>query len=709
MAEVAPDRRKRSQREIGFEQLLAARHARERRMRRRRRSVLSTIALVVPAIVVLVLVAAVLAGPTILSSVCTLDDLRPLSLGSNSFLYTDNGHLLGVVPSETNRQPMVLSKMSPWLPEATVAIEDARFWQHGALDYQGIGRAVWTDLTSGQIEQGGSTLTQQLVRNLYIGNQQKTFSRKLKEACLANKFFSKMQQQYGKDAQKQILDAYLNQVFYGHHAYGVEAAAETYFSRSASELNLSQSALIAGLPQAPTAYDPFSNPKGALARRDEVLQALLKNGYITREQFRIAHQKSLGLKPGRLYTRQQQHNFFDWASQQLANRYGQAQVERGGLKVTTTLDPRLQSLALQAARTVLHTSTDPATAIVAIDPSTGAVKAMVNYLPNGKRLQFNFATMAHRSTGSAFKPITLATALNEGASLYSSFYGPPELYITDPQCRTNNGYWDVHNSGDESAGTMNLLGATANSVNTIFAQLVAKAGVRSVMQTAHSMGITSTGRDFMPVCAITLGSVGFTPLELTDVYATIASGGIHHTPQAFQTVRGPNAKLLGKISTTGRSVLAPNLAAELTYALQGVVQYGTGTAAAIPGRPVAGKTGTAENYQDAWFCGFVPQLATCVWVGYPAGEISLLNVEGVPTVYGGTLPAEIWHDFMEPAVSPLPVKNFPTPTFGGDIWTSSYGTTWTYAPGYYPAPATTTTIAPPSHGDGHGHGYGHGH
>ncbi|HEY2355078.1 MAG TPA: transglycosylase domain-containing protein [Gaiellaceae bacterium] len=702
---MAPDRNqrnRRSQRDLGLEQLLAARHARERRHRRRRRSVLSIVALVIAAVVVSASVGAVIAGPTILSSFCTLKDLRPLTIGSNSFLYTDNNRLLGVVPSAKNRQPMPLSKISPWLPEATVAIEDARFWQHGALDYQGIVRAFYQDLTSGQIEQGGSTLTQQLVRNLYIGNQQKTFSRKIKEACLADKLFSQMQSKYGaKEAHDRILSAYLNQVFYGHRAYGVEAASQTYFSKNASKLTLAQAALIAGLPQAPTTYDPLVNPKDARARRAEVLQAMLKNGYISRSQYRKASARRLGLKRGHLYQQIQQPNFFGWATQELSARYGARQVERGGLKVTTTLDPRLQALALHAAASVLHTSTDPATAVVAIDPRTGAVKAMVDYLPNGKQLQFNLATDAHRSTGSAFKPITLATALNEGASLYSSFYGPPELYITDPQCQTAggpNGWWDVHNSGDESAGNMNLIQATANSVNTIFAQLVAKAGVKSVMQMAHWMGITETDPRYFPqACAITLGSVGFSPLELTDVYATIASGGIHHAPQAFETVRGPNSKVLGQISTDGKQVLAPNLNAELTYAMEQVITSGTGVAANI-GRPAAGKTGTAENYQDAWFCGFVPQLATCVWVGYPAGEIPLLNVEGVGTVFGGTLPAEIWRDFMEPAVAPWPVKGLPgtdgvpMPSFGGTTW---YGT-GTYAPVYTPTyPTTTATPTPP--------------
>ena len=525
-------------------------------MRRRRRSVLSLIALTAAALIVLVAATAAITGPTILSSFCSLSDLRPLSLGSNSFLYTDNDKLLGVVSSATNRQPLKLSQMSPWLRKATVAIEDARFYQHGALDYQGIARALVSDVTSGHIVQGGSTLTQQLVRNLYIGNQQKTLSRKLKEACLSDKLFAQMQTRYGSAARDHILAAYLNEVFYGNHAYGVEAASETYFSKPASNLWLSQAALLAGLPQAPSTYDPLVNPTYARQRRDDVLRAMRKNGYITRQQYSAAREEGTRAQAGASLHAAAAAELLRLGAAGARRPLRRAQVERGGLHVTTTLDPRLQTLAYAAAHSVLHTSTDPAAAIVAIDPSNGAVKAMVDYLPNGKRLQFNLATQAHRSTGSAFKPITLATALNEGVSLYSSFYGPPELYITDPQCATAggpNGYWDVHNSGDESAGTMNLLGATANSVNTIFAQLIAKVGVSRVVQMAHWMGVTSTGNDFPPVCAITLGSVGFTPLELTDVYATIASGGVHHAPQAFETVRGPNNRLLGKISTAGQA------------------------------------------------------------------------------------------------------------------------------------------------------------
>jgi penicillin-binding protein 1A len=683
-----------------------------RRIRRRRRSVLVLLAMLLAAIVALALATVAFTGSRVLTSMCSLEDLRPLSLGSNSFLYADNGNLLGVVPSATNRQPLPLSKMSPWLPEATVAIEDNRFWDHGALDYQGILRALYDDVSSGHIVQGGSTLTQQLVRNLYIGNPQRTLSRKVKEACLAEKLFEKMQSKYGDGARKHILEAYLNQVFYGRHAYGAEAASVTYFSKDASELSLSQAALLAGLPQAPTTYDPALHPGYALSRRADVLKSMLKLGYITRAQFRLANGKPLALKLGNLYTQQHQPNFFGWATQQLVDRYGQRQVERGGLNVKTTLDPRLQALALHAVSSVLHTPTDPAAALVAIDPRTGAVKAMVDYLPNGRQLQFNLATQAHRSTGSAFKPITLATALSEGVSLYSTFYGPPELLITDPQCATNGGPWDVHNSGDESAGTMSLIDATASSVNTIFAQLIAKVGVANTVKMAHWLGITTpsgpNSRYFKPVCAITLGSVGFTPLELTDVYATLASGGIHHAPQAFVSVRGPHNKQLGKITTSGRRILDSNIDAEISYALQGVITHGTGTAAAIS-RTAAGKTGTAENYQDAWFCGYVPQLATCVWVGYPGGEIPLVNVEGVYDVFGGTLPAAIWHDFMDPAVAPLPVEGFATPTIGGTVISGSG--TYSYAPTPYTTPtttaATTTSAPPPPPPHGHGKGKGH--
>jgi len=657
--------------------MLFARHGRLRRRNRKRRSILLFGALLLASLIALVLATVAFTGQQILLSQCNLADVRPLALGENSFLYTDNGQQLGVVPSATNRQRLPLSQISPSLPQATVAIEDARFWQHGALDYQGILRAFYQDLSKGHIVQGGSTITQELVRNLYIGTtKQRTLPRKIKEACLATKIFE-------QKTRKKILAEYLNEVFYGRHAYGAQAASRTYFSKPASRLTLVQAALLAGLPQAPTVFDPLTNPHAALVRRNQVLHAMFKNGYITASKLRTATRKKLELRPGHLYTQQHQPSFFGWATQQLPKRlgkHGQRQVELGGLQVKTTLDMRLQGLGVHAISSVLHSPADPAAALVSIDPQTGAVKAMVNYLPSGRRMQFNLATQAKRSTGSAFKPITLATALSAGDSIYSTFYGPPELNIITPECRQGHGYWDVHNSADEAAGTMNLLSATAQSVNTIFAQLIARIGVRNVQYMARNLGITERigGPYFRQACAITLGSVGFTPLELTDVYATLASGGVQHDPQAFESIRGPNGKLI-PLKSTGRRVLTANVAAQVTGALRGVVTGGTGTAAALGSRPVAGKTGTAENFQDAWFCGYVPQLVTCVWIGYPKGEIPLLNVEGVGEVFGGTLPAEIWHNYMAGAVGNLPVKQFPTPDYNGGTYISGSGT-YGYSP-----------------------------
>jgi penicillin-binding protein 1A len=656
--------------------MLFARHGRLRRRTRKRRSILLFGVLLLASIVALGLATVAFTGQQILLSQCNTSELRALALGENSFLYTDNGQMLGVIPSATNRQPLPLSKIAPALPQATVAIEDARFWQHGALDYRGILRALYQDAVHGQVVQGGSTITQELVKNLYIGNAQRTVSRKIKEACLATKFFQ-------QHTRKKILADYVNEVFYGRHAYGAQAAARTYFSKPASKLTLVQAALLAGLPQAPTRFDPLSHQHAALARRDEVLHAMYRNGYITKSKLRQALGKGLELRPGHLYTQQHQPSFFGWATQQLAQslpgKHGQRQVELGGYHATTTLDQRLQGLATHAVSSVLQNPADPAAAIVSIDPQTGAVKAMVNYLPSHRTMQFNLATQAHRSTGSAFKPITLATALSEGDSIYSTFYGPPQLSITTTECRQGNGYWIVHNAADGEGGTFNLLDATAQSVNTIYAQLIARIGVRTVQAMAHNLGITEVvdGPYFRRACAITLGSVGFTPLELTDVYATLASGGIHHAPQAFESIRGPKGNLV-PLKPTGRRVLSANVAAQVTGALQRVVTSGTGTAAALGSRPVAGKTGTAENFQDAWFCGYVPQLATCVWVGYPKGEIPLLNVEGVGEVFGGTLPAEIWHNYMSGAVGNLPVKGFPTPDYNGGTYITGDGTYSTY-------------------------------
>jgi penicillin-binding protein 1A len=681
--------------DVDLAALVALRRARRRRAPRRH--VMLTVFLVAAGIAVAMLTGAAFTGRALVFASCNLNALRPVTLGENSFLYASDGSLLGVIPSTKNRQPLQLAKMSPWLPKATVAIEDSRFWQHGALDYRGIARALYEDVSAGRIVQGGSTITQQLVRNLYIGDAERTLTRKVKEACLATKLAKRW-------TKRQILAGYLNEVFYGRHAYGAQAGAQTFFSTSARRLTLPQAAMLAGLPQAPSVYDPLGHPDAALRRRNEVLRAMLGTGSITQQQYEAAVGDSLGVRPGTLYSGQRHPNFFGWAAQQLVTRFGARRMEAGGLQVRTTLDPRMQYAARNAVAAVLRVKTDPAAAVVAIDPRTGAVKAMISYLPDGRTLKFNLASQAGRTAGSAFKPFTLATAIDQDISVYTGLSGPSSLTITDPRCSTNGVPWTVHNYADESGGYMNLLDATAHSVNTIFGQLVDIVGPEQVAITAHRMGITTPLKAY---CSITLGSQAVNPLEMTDAYATLAAHGVHRDPQAFELVRGPRGDVIGKLSAPGAQAIPRNTADLVTYALEGVVSHGTGTAAYF-GRPAAGKTGTAEDYKDAWFCGYVPQLAACVWVGYPKAEIPLLNVEGYSAVFGGSLPALIWNRFMSEAVKGLPVQDFAYPQFTGHTVSSpySYVPTYTYAPSSTtttqtttqapaPQPKTTSTPAPP--------------
>jgi len=679
--------RDRNRADLELAAILLARRSRLRRVHARRKVAIA--ATVVVVLLTVAVVSGAATGRAVLLGSCNLNALQPVALGQNSFVYADNGTLLGVVPSSVNREPLRLDQISPYLREATVAIEDRRFWEHGALDYQGIARALYSDVTAGRIVQGGSTITQELVRNLYIGNASRTFSRKVKEACLA----IKLAQVWPK---QRILNAYLNEVFYGRAAHGAQAAAETFFSTRAQDLSLAQAAMLAGLPQAPTVYDPMRHPAMAMQRRDEVLRAMLAGHAITTDEFARAVSAPLGLKPGDLYRRQAHENFFGWAEQQLVQRFGARLVAARGLRVRTTLDPRMQQQAQSAVRSVMRRPSDPAAALVAIDPRTGAVRAMVGYVPDGRKMKFNLATQSTRTAGSSFKPFVLATALQHGISLYSSFSGPPSLIIPDRSCYGPQGPWDVHNYADESAGYMNLLSATANSVNTIFAQLVAKVGPWNVVPVAHKMGITTK---LQPVCSITLGTQPVNPLEMTDGYATLAAHGVHHAPQPFELVRAPDGRVLGRLNSPGAQAISRSVADQVTYALEGVIQHGTGTAAYF-GRPAAGKTGTAENFQDAWFCGYVPQLAACVWVGYPKAEISLYNVEGVGAVFGGSLPADIWRSFMSAATAHMPALGFPTPQITG---TTTYGTSY-YVPTTPAAPTQTIIdvhggpVAPPPKG-----------
>jgi penicillin-binding protein 1A len=623
---------------------------------------------------------------------CHLASAHPHVAGRDSFLFAADGSRLGAVATSQNREPVALNRMSRWLPLATVSIEDRRFWSHGALDYAGIARAALADVGAGRVVQGGSTITQQLVRARYLGGEHMTLRRKLTEACLAVALAHAW-------PKRRILETYLNTVFYGHHAFGVEAAARTYFSRSAAHLSLVQAALLAGLPQAPSHNDPLRHPVAALRRRNEVLAALRHQGLISEARYRGAVAALLRPHPAGRYSQVRFKTFFDAARVELVGRYGAGRVRHGGLRVHTTLDPHLQRLAEHAIAGWIHGATDPAAVLVAIDPRDGGIRAMASTAPGRaatSRPGFNLATQSHRQAGSAFKVFTLTTALQQGIPLSSVWNGPAALTIPDRRCLNADGPWVVHNYADESTGTMDLLQAIAHSVNTIFAQVAVRVGPQNIVRTARRMGVRSP---LEPVCSITLGPDGVSPLDLTDAFATLASGGVHHAPEALGTISATDGAVRPGRARPGNRVLSPGVARRVTYALTGVIRGGTGTAA-DPGRPAAGKTGTAENFKDAWFCGFVPQLVACVWIGYPGAETPMANLDGFAQVVGGSVPARIWHDFMVAATAGLPVLPLrgvtasqvavPSPSVTGGTPAPPASP----APGPLPAPATIPAPTP---------------
>jgi penicillin-binding protein 1A len=612
---------------------------------------------------------------------------RTRALPQSTFVYDRFGHLLTVFHGAEDRRPIAFSRIPKVVREAVISAEDEHFYQEGAVNFRSTLRAAWIDLVRHGPVQGGSTITQQYVKDLYTGGQD-TIGRKIKEALIAQKLNSRL-------TKDQILSRYLNEVYFGHGSYGIQAAALTYFGVPAHELTVAQAATLAGVIAAPSQFDPMTHPRHARMRRDYVLHRMVADGYLSarREHQLVARPIHVSPLPQRVDSAPY---FMNYVTQELNQRFGVNRTLSGGLRVQTTLDPRLQRAADAAVRSHLSTPGDPSAALVAIDPTTGDVRAMVGG-SNFATAQFNLATQAHRQAGSAFKPFTLATAMKQHISLLSRWNGPPSIVIHDQRCFTTDpntgvyGPWHVSNYADESAGTMSLLDATANSVNTIFSQVVTDVGPDSVVATAHDMGITSP---LQPVCSITLGTQAVTPLEMTQAYATLASGGIRHYATGLASVRSSHGKVLVRSDPKGTPVLSSKNASLVTYALEGVIQHGTGTAANI-GRPAAGKTGTAENFQDAWFCGFVPQLVTCVWVGYPKGEIPMHNVEGFPDVFGGSIPAEIWHDFMQQALVGVPVVGFTQPSLAGYNMnpSGSVGRAPVFTPtngggGYVPPPAT---------------------
>ena len=651
---------------------------RQRKSRRRKRHTGRSSVLLALGVLATVSVIAVLSAVgyllAIAASAPDLSELKPADKGQLSVVYAVDGSRLGFIQSD------VLRRVIPWrdipvnLRRATVAIEDERFYKHDGVDLNAIVRAGIKNLESGKTVQGGSTITQQLVRALYIRDPKRDFARKIREAKLA----SELEEKHSKTW---VLHNYLNSVPYGtvggRTAIGVEAAAVTFFNKHARGLRLYQSALLAGLPQAPSEYNPFRNPDAALARRNGVLRQMVKNGYITQAEGERASQRGLGLHPGTRYIQRREPYFFDYVQDKLIDRYGVGVVRRGGLRIHTTIDPALQDSAREAINSYYGDPAGPSSALVAIDPTTGKIRAMASS-GTYQHSKFNLAAQGHRQPGSAFKTFVLTTAIRQRVDPDSTYYTSKPLNINDPKF----GHWEVKTFGDSYIGSVSLTRATLSSDNTVYAQLILDLGPKKVCQTAKLLGIT-THLDCYPAEGLGGLTLGVTPLEMAGAYATLASGGIRHRPTGIERVVFPDGKSENLASGEGKRVLTDGEAYEVTKVLKMNVQSGTGTAANY-GCPAAGKTGTTDEAKDAWFVGYTPKLSAAVWVGYPDAGVAM------PGAQGGTYAAPVWHAFMLPAHGDY-CDDFPQPTQFAEFspFFGKYSSTGSSGSSQYYAPSTT--------------------
>jgi penicillin-binding protein 1A len=591
--------------------------------------------------------------------------LAPLTQApeDGSTVYAADGKtVLAVFHASATRKPVTLSNMTPVLIKAVLDTEDERYYLHGGFDIPSTLRALVSDSSTSGGLQGGSTITQQLVKQVYLTSQRK-LSRKIKEAVIADR----LQKMYTKD---QILETYLNTIYLGNGAYGVEAAANAYFDEGANQVTLPQAALLAGLIQDPNGYDPIQDPSAARTRRAEVLSRMVHYHDITQAQADAANATPLPTTVTTPLTANDQID--DYYVQEVETQLlsensplGGNYAERynalfeGGLKIYTDLDPNLQALAEQkVAQDTPANTRGFEEAMVVIDPSTGKVRAMVGG-SGFNQSKFDVITQGTRQPGSGFKLFTLLAALDQGYSVFDTVDAQSPCAIDFP---TDHDLLKspAHNDEGPGGGVVSVVDATAESLNCGFIRIAHEVGLANVIAMAHRLGITEQ----LPLFpSIVIGSNAVHPIEMAAAYATVAADGIYHTPSYIDHIVDRTGATIYTGGDPGHRVLSTQVAREAEIALRAVVTSGTGVAAELPNRQVAGKTGTTENADDAWFNGFVPQLEATVWMGSPVGETSMTHVGAYYQVYGGDYPAQTWHDFMAAALAAVPPVPFLQPDY----------------------------------------------
>ena len=574
-------------------------------------------------------------------------------LPQDSYVYDAGGERIGAFRAVESRQTVGMDGMGEHLPSAVVAVEDRRFNEHFGVDFEGLGRAAWTDLRAWEVQEGGSTISEQLMKNLFVDEDERldvSFRRRFVQSTLAFSYER-------RHTKEEILTAYLNTVYYGDGAYGAERAAQRYFGKSADETTLSEAAALAGFLHAPSTYTTWEGEplvEQATARRDRVLGLMREQGMISAPEYEEALASELEFAPDPPPEDPDFAPFLEKVRLELEDEIGPEAVRLGGLRVYTTVDPELQKAAVEESGEVLSGEDDPSAAVVTVEPQSGAIRALA-----GREGDFNLALHARRQPGSSFKPFVLAAALKKDIS-------PETTYVSeDLNFRFQDEYYAIENYDSVERGPISIGEAMAESDNTVFVQLAADVGLENVARTARELGI-STPVEAYPSTAIGGLGVGVSPLDMASAYSTFAGGGMQREPYSIGRV---DLADFGQTETTferradGRRVLTSNQAAVATSVLRGVVEDGTASMYhdldEEIGRPSAGKTGTTDDFVDAWYVGYTPRLCTSVWVGYPEGRRSMVGVHGLEEPNGERLPMDIWSGYMARATEGDIALEFP--------------------------------------------------